>query len=72
MTAAGTKRICLTGGEPLLRCNLPESVTALRQETSEEDSSLSSNATRMTRFAKGLKAADLNRVNISLNSPKKT
>ncbi len=68
MTAAGTRRIRLTGGEPLLRRNLPDLVAALRSQTTVQDISLSTNATRLPRFAKDLKAAGLNRVNISLDS----
>jgi len=65
---SGTKRIRLTGGEPLLRKNLPDLVDGLRSQTSVQDISLSTNATRLPRFAKALKAAGLNRVNISLDS----
>ena len=65
---SGTKRIRLTGGEPLLRKNLPDLVDGLRRQTAVKDISLSTNATRLPRFAKTLKAAGLNRVNISLDS----
>lgn len=71
MSAAGTRRVRLTGGEPLLRRNLPDLVAGLRQETQVGDISLSTNGTRLPRFAEALKQAGLNRVNISLDSLKK-
>lgn len=64
----GTRRIRLTGGEPLLRKNLPDLISRLRSETTVEDISLSTNATRLPRFARQLKQAGLDRVNISLDS----
>jgi GTP 3',8-cyclase len=71
LTNAGTRRIRLTGGEPLLRRNLPELVAGLRQRTGVQDISLTTNATRLSRFAKDLKEAGLNRINISLDSLKR-
>jgi GTP 3',8-cyclase len=65
---AGTRRIRLTGGEPLLRRNLPELVASLREQTTIQDISLTTNATRLPRFAQDLKDAGLNRINISLDS----
>jgi GTP 3',8-cyclase len=71
MASVGTRRVRLTGGEPLLRRNLPDLVAGLREQTNVQDISLSTNATRLTKFAKDLKAAGLNRVNISLDSLKR-
>ena len=68
MCDAGTRRIRLTGGEPLLRRNLPELVASLREQTSVQDISLTTNATRLPRFAQALKDAGLDRINISLDS----
>lgn len=64
----GTRRIRLTGGEPLLRKNLPDLVHRLRHEAGIEDIALSTNGTRLPRFARDLKQAGLTRVNISLDS----
>ena len=71
LTEAGTRRIRLTGGEPLLRKNLPDLVAGLRERTAVQDISLTTNATRLPRFAQSLKSAGLNRINISLDSLRK-
>lgn len=68
---AGTRRIRLTGGEPLLRKNLPDLIAGLRERTAVQDISLTTNATRLPRFAQELKSAGLNRINISLDSLRK-
>jgi cyclic pyranopterin phosphate synthase len=68
---AGTRRIRLTGGEPLLRRNLPDLVARLREQTSVQDISLTTNATRLSRFAADLRQAGLDRINISLDSLKR-
>ena len=68
LSEIGTKRIRLTGGEPLLRRNLPDLVASLKDQTSVADISLTTNATRLPRFAPALKAAGLDRINISLDS----
>jgi cyclic pyranopterin phosphate synthase len=68
MCDAGTRRIRLTGGEPLLRRNLPDLVASLREQTTVQDISLTTNATRLPRFAQALKDAGLDRINISLDS----
>ena len=68
LSAHGTRRIRLTGGEPLLRKNLPDLVARLRDEAHIPDVSVSTNAVRLPRFAKALKEAGLARVNISLDS----
>jgi cyclic pyranopterin phosphate synthase len=70
LSQLGTKRIRLTGGEPLLRKNLPDLVAGIASH-GIEDISLSTNATRLPRFAQALKQAGLKRVNISLDSLKR-
>ena len=64
----GTKRIRLTGGEPLLRKDLTELVGNLRSIDGAEDLSLSTNATRLAIHAYDLKRAGLDRINVSLDS----
>lgn len=66
--ALGAKRFRLTGGEPLVRNNIPELVAKLSTIDGLEDLSMSSNAVRLARFAAPLKAAGLSRVNVSLDS----
>lgn len=70
MAQLGTQRIRLTGGEPLLRKNLPDLVAGIAAQ-GIKDISLSTNATRLKRFAPALKQAGLKRVNISLDSLKR-
>ena len=64
----GTKRIRITGGEPLVRRNLPELAARLTLLPGIEDLSLSSNATRMQKQALPLKKAGISRINISLDT----
>lgn len=64
----GTKRFRLTGGEPLVRKNLTDLVTRIKQIGEVEDLSLTTNATLLTNYAQPLFDAGLNRLNISLDS----
>ena len=64
----GTRRIRLTGGEPLVRNNLPELAQRLAALPGIEDLSLSTNATRLAKHAPALKQAGISRINVSLDS----
>jgi cyclic pyranopterin phosphate synthase len=64
----GTKRIRITGGEPLVRKNLAELATRLSSLPGIEDLSLSSNATRLQKQAVPLKQAGISRINVSLDT----
>lgn len=64
----GTKRIRITGGEPLVRANLVELVRQLKQIPGIDDLSLSTNATRLAKQANALQQAGLSRINVSLDS----
>lgn len=64
----GTTRVRLTGGEPLLRRNLPDLATRLAALPGLRDLSLSTNATRLGRYALQLKLAGVSRINVSLDS----
>jgi cyclic pyranopterin phosphate synthase len=64
----GVNHIRLTGGEPLVRPELNEIVARLGALPGIEDLSLSTNASRLAKFAPGLKAAGVTRLNISLDS----
>ena len=64
----GVSRIRITGGEPLVRKNLPELAQCLSKLTSIEDLSLSTNAVKLKRHTKALKDANISRLNVSLDS----
>ncbi len=64
----GLKRVRITGGEPLLRRDLPALATRIASLPGIEDLSLSTNATQMDKHAAALKAAGVTRLNVSLDS----
>ncbi len=64
----GVSRIRLTGGEPLVRKDIPLLAQRLRALPGVEDLSLSTNATRLDKQATALKAAGVSRINVSLDS----
>lgn len=63
----GVEKIRLTGGEPLVRRDLPELVEFIGQ-LGLKDFAMTTNGSQLPRFAKILKAAGLKRLNISLDS----
>jgi cyclic pyranopterin phosphate synthase len=69
-TTMGVKRIRLTGGEPLVRKNLPHLAARLAALPNLEDLSLSTNATRLASHAESLKSAGISRINVSLDTLK--
>lgn len=64
----GIRRVRLTGGEPLVRKDLLEIVRRIKALPGVEDLSLSTNGTELERLAPALKAAGLDRVNVSLDT----
>ncbi len=64
----GVSRIRITGGEPLVRKNLPELAQRLSVLAGIEDLSLSTNAVQLKRYANQLRQANVSRLNISLDS----
>lgn len=64
----GIQRVRLTGGEPLLRHDLVDIVRDIKKETSIQDVSITTNGSRLQPLLKPLKAAGLDRINISLDS----
>jgi cyclic pyranopterin phosphate synthase len=64
----GVSKIRLTGGEPLLRRNLPDLAHRLSAIDGVKDLSLSTNATQLAKHAVELKKAKISRLNISLDS----
>jgi cyclic pyranopterin phosphate synthase len=64
----GIARIKLTGGEPLMRQDLPEIVSGIDTIPGLKDLSLTTNGLLLDRMAKDLRMLGLKRVNISLPS----
>lgn len=64
----GVEKIRLTGGEPLLRKDLPTLVKKLSEIEGLKDIGLTTNGVLLPKFAKELKDAGLLRVNISLDT----
>jgi cyclic pyranopterin phosphate synthase len=66
----GINKIRLTGGEPLVRKGLPKLIQMLSKIEAVDDISLTTNGTLLSRYAPDLKAAGLQRVNVSLDTLK--
>lgn len=64
----GVEKLRLTGGEPLLRKELPVLIEKLSKIEGINDIGLTTNGVFLKRYAKELKEAGLDRVNISLDS----
>src|SRR5246500_4872469 len=64
----GARKLRLTGGQPLLRANLPDLVGDLTTIAGVEDVALTTNGMLLSRYASELKAAGLKRVTVSLDS----
>ncbi len=64
----GVSKIRMTGGEPLLRRDLPDLARRLSALDGVKDLSLSTNATQLAKYAVELKEAKVSRLNVSLDS----
>ncbi len=64
----GVSKLRLTGGEPLLRRDLPDLVARLRRAAPCADLTLTTNGYLLERSARELKSAGLDRVTISLDA----
>src|ERR1700704_4107699 len=64
----GVRKLRLTGGEPLLRANLPDLIGDLTSIPGIEDVALTTNGVLLTQHASELKAAGLKRITVSLDS----
>ena len=64
----GVREVRLTGGEPLVRRDLPELVRMLAAVPGVDDLSLTTNGVLLDRLAGPLVAAGLKRINVSLDS----
>jgi len=67
-TSLGARKLRLTGGEPLLRADLPALVAMLAGVPGVEDLALTTNGHLLPRFAEPLAEAGLRRVTVSLDS----
>jgi cyclic pyranopterin phosphate synthase len=66
--ALGVKKLRLTGGEPLLRRDLPVLVGMLREIPGIEDIALTTNGLLLPQLARPLKDAGVDRITVSLDS----
>src|SRR5205814_1241690 len=66
--ALGIEEVRLTGGEPLVRRDLPQLVRMLAPIEGVHDLSLTTNGVLLDRLAEPLVAAGLRRINVSLDS----
>ncbi len=64
----GLKRLRITGGEPTIRPDLLQLISMLKAVPGIEDIALSTNGAKLPAMARDLKAAGLDRVNISADS----
>ena len=64
----GVTRVRLTGGEPLLRHDLPALVRLLKRDGRLQDLALTTNGLLLTRWAEPLRDAGLDRVTVSLDT----
>lgn len=65
---AGAAKLRITGGEPLLRDNLPELVQQLAALPGAEDLSVTTNGALLAEHAPSLAGAGLQRINVSLDA----
>jgi len=64
----GVRRVRLTGGEPLVRADLPDLVAAIARTPGIEEVSLTTNGLLLARYAEPLARSGLKRVNVSLDT----
>lgn len=68
LASMGLRRVRFTGGEPLVRKDLPDLVRMVAAVPGIEDLSLSTNAVLLDEQAQALRDAGIDRVNVSLDS----
>ncbi len=68
MAGMGLRRVRITGGEPLVRRDLPDLVAMLAKVPGIDDLSLSTNAVLLEEHADALRTAGVRRINVSLDS----
>ena len=67
-TSLGVTRVRITGGEPLLRQDLPELISLLSRNRQLEDIAMTTNGIMLSKYAQELKKAGLSRVTVSLDT----
>jgi GTP 3',8-cyclase len=67
-TRAGVDRVRITGGEPLLRRNLPELIEQLAARQAVTDLALTTNGVLLASQVHALRAAGLHRITVSLDT----
>lgn len=67
-TSRGVNKVRITGGEPLLRKGIEELVAMIATVDGVEDLTLTTNASLLSRKARGLAEAGLDRVTVSLDA----
>jgi cyclic pyranopterin phosphate synthase len=68
LTGLGVRKVRITGGEPLLRHDLPDLIRRIKGIEGVEDIALTTNATLLERMAGTLHRAGLDRMTVSLDS----
>src|SRR5882724_2815967 len=66
--ALGVEKVRLTGGEPLLRADVPELVHGLKHDLGVPDVALTTNGWLLEKLAPALRTAGLDRLNVSVDS----
>ncbi len=66
--ALGVEKIRLTGGEPLLRADLPTLIRALKRDVGVPEVALTTNGWLLAKLAPALRDAGLDRLNVSVDS----
>jgi cyclic pyranopterin phosphate synthase len=66
--ALGVEKIRLTGGEPLLRADLPDYIRAVKTDLGVKDVALTTNGWLLEKLAPALKHAGLDRLNVSVDA----
>jgi cyclic pyranopterin phosphate synthase len=64
----GVEKVRLTGGEPLLRPDVPDLIRTLKQDLGIKDVALTTNGWLLEKLAPFLHAAGLDRINVSVDS----
>lgn len=64
----GVRKIRVTGGEPLVRKNILHLIASIKNIDRIEDISLTTNGILLEKYARGLAAAGLDRINVSLDT----
>lgn len=67
-TSLGVEKIRITGGEPLMRKNLPRLIEMISQVEGVKDIAMTTNGSLLAQHAQALKEAGLHRVTVSLDS----